>query len=163
MADPQPPIIVLRQSDDAVSAFFSMGDVLEHLGGGDNHDHGLGDNASQADFFDARGRRLAPVLNSDGLLEDFSVESEESHADDVRERVRHRAVHAGEVLEQQLSRFERVDRTPLTLADEDIEFEVFAWRLANALRPEFGPHDPVPKGDVFADDSRGAWHNWFCH
>ncbi len=155
MAALQPPIIVLRQSDDAVSAFLSKAEALGHLSGGLGDEHGLGENAAGADFFDARGRRLTPVLDSHGQLEDLAVESEDSHADHVRDRVRHRSVHARETLDRDRPNFE--DRSPLTLADEDIEFEVFAWRLASVLRPEKTAwNDPKT-------DSRGWWHNTFSH
>ena len=162
MAGPHAPIIVLRHDDDAVAAFFSTYDALNHLGYGDEHH--LGEDLSRADFFDGRGRRLEPVLGADGYVQDLRVESDVSHVEHIRKRVRNRSVHARDVLERELHKFVTADRSPLTLAEENLDFEIFSWRLANALRPDMSPNDPIlkPTG-VGTVDIRGWWHNTFSH
>ncbi len=154
MATPHAPIIVLRQGDDAVGAFFTTSEAVGHL----SQTHvGDSDDLAKSEFFDSRGRRLTPVTASDGLLRDLSVASDESQDEHVRERVRRRARHLRKMMEQEEDKFGGVDQSPLALADEDIPFEVFARRLARVLLPE------PPPGDPTLHHSAGWWHNVFGH
>lgn len=171
MAAPHAPIIGLRQGDDAVCAFFTKEEALLHFGGtagetGTHHAHRFaGEELAGWEFFDARGRQLAATINSEGQqLQDLGVASNEDHAERVRERVRRRSALARDRLQEQREAFESVDESPLTLANDDVDFEVFAWRLASVLRPDWSPSDPVLKpGHHGPDHSAGWWHNTFGH
>lgn len=154
MTAPNAPIIVLRQGDDAVNAFFTTSEAVNHLGQTHVSDS---DDLAKSEFFDARGRRLTPVTAPDGLLRNLSVASDESHDEHVRERVRRRAQDLRKMMEQDEDKFGGVDQSPLTLADEDITFEVFARRLASVLLPE------PPPGEDALQHSAGWWHNVFGH
>ena len=156
MAAPQAPILVLRDRDDAVSAFSTKEEAVEHFASGHGKEHGLGDDGAGAEFFDSRGRRLEPVVDSDGDVRDLRVSSEERHTEKIRQRVRRRAEHVRKVLDDELIKPPDLDDSPLTLVDEDVPFEVLTERLADFLRP-------ARPGDKWANDSRGWWHNTFCH
>lgn len=159
MEVPHAPIIVLRQRDDAVYAFFTKDEAVGYLSENTNLEPKFV--SVDWDFFDALGRRLSPAVGSDGEIEDLSVASDERHAGHVRERVKRRSQHARHMLEKHREAFERVDESPLTLADQDIPFELFAWRFASVVRPEGSPSDPVLK--FGPDHSAGWWHNTFGH
>lgn len=161
MAVPHAPIIVLRKRDDAVFAFFTKSEALTYLGWTREFD---ADDLADSDFFDARGRRLIVSVGPDRAIQDVHVESDEDHSEQVRGRVGHRSQHAREVLERQRDTFERVDESPLTMANEDVAFEIFAWRLASVLRPDGSPSDPVLKsGQIPPVHNAGWWHNTFGH
>lgn len=160
MAAPLAPIIALRESDGAVSAFFTAVEAVYHF----SDTHQAADQLEEWRFFDGGGRELALEPGPDASLPGLRVVSDKDHGDIVRERVRSRSNHARQALERSRDAFDRVDESPLTLADDDVAFEIFAWRLANALRPELGPSDPVLKdGYVGPIHSAGWWHNTFGH
>lgn len=161
MAASLSPIIALHQRDDAVSAFFTADEAMAHF----REQHGLQD-AGLTDWqlFDGQGRPVVAVLGPDGLPQGLRVASAEGAADAVRARVRHRSLHARRVLDESRHTFADVDETPLGLAEEDLDFELFVWRLANVLRPDGGPSDPVLKeGHIGKQHSAGWWHNTFAH
>lgn len=164
MAAPHAPIIVLRQGDDAVCAFFTKDEAVQHFDDPEHPHEPDSADLARWDFFDARGRQLTPVIASDGQLEDLTVAGTESRAEQIRQRVRRRSQHARKKLEEKRKSFERVDESPLTLADDDVVLELFAWRLASAMRPGGSPSDPVPKVGHFGPrHSAGWWHNTFGH
>ncbi len=155
MAAPHAPIIVLRKSDDAVSAFFTTPEAVAHI---QTHPNEALD---ALEFFDARGRRLSPIVGAHGLLEGLDVETDQDYGEHVRERVRRRSGVVRPMVERY--QFARIDESPLTLADEDIIFEIFAWRLASVLRDDpTNPYDPVPQ-ESGPRHVAGWWHNMFGH
>ncbi len=155
MVAPQAPIIVLRKDDDAVSAFATTDETVRHLNEDRKGSHGFaGENLKKAEFFDAKGRRLEPVVDASGTLQDLEVGSDEhSYAEQVRERVRRRSRHAKELLKREL--LKPPDTAPLSLADEKLDFEVFSRRVVTALQPR--------RNDDPGDHSAGWWHNTFGH
>lgn len=160
MAAPHPPVLVLRSDDDAVGAFFTAQEAVLHL----TYGHAVGTGLAGFEFFDALGRRLIADAEPGGTLPELHVQSEENHAEAVRQRVRRRAQHARGVLEGMRDKIERVDESAVTLPDQDVDFEIFVWRLASVLRQDGSPSDPVFKSGVFGPGhSAGWWHNTFAH
>lgn len=158
METPDPPIIVLRPGDDAVSAFFTIEEAVDHLGDDSKcTKHGLSGNLADADFFDSRARRLEAVIGPDGGLADLRVESEDRHADHVRERVRHRSQAVRQRVDDERDTFDHFDESPLTLADERITFEGFASELAGILSRN--TREPTK----YSGHVAGWWHNTFGH
>lgn len=147
MEKPDPPIIVLRHGDDALSAFPTTEEAVEHLGTSQLcEEHRLSGDLTEADFFDSRARRLEAVIKPRGGLSDLVVVSDERHADHVRERVRRRS----RAIQEAGHRPEDGDDSPLKLADEAETFEELMAELAGVLN---GP----------SEHTAGWWHNTFGH
>ena len=159
MANPEAPIIVLG-SDNRVGAFLTTPEAVDHT----TNAHGLEERTDSLEFFDARSRRLVPVIDKEGKIRDLQADDEEDHTEYVRECVRKRAARARSQLEGRRREFAVIDESPLTLADDAVEFDTFAWKLASVLRPSGSPSDPEGSGGGFGmQHDGGFWHNLFSH
>ena len=119
---------------------------------------------AELDLFDAQGRRISLALGPDGALEGLNVEADTDYRNHVRQRVGGTTDRVRSKLDRVRDSYEHVDEAPLTFADGDIDFELFAFRLASALDPKGGPYDPRPKeGQQGPEDDRGFWHNIWAH
>ncbi|MGH8930522.1 MAG: hypothetical protein ACRDZO_07780 [Egibacteraceae bacterium] len=128
---PQGPIFAFDKKKNGLTyVAFSVLEMVEHILTKERDDEGEPARLDEFDYYDAAGRRLDPVdqpMTLHYLV--VNTEDQTDHREKIRSEVR-TFVHAlapkflGDYYFDQVMAF----------IDEDIDFELFAWRLAAIIR-----------------------------